>query len=80
MRRADRKLASGKGEVHIPQAVPEVPEFRDFQPPLELLLGDVVVPVASLDDVKRMKERKARPKDLLDLAELESLGDLGGER
>ncbi|MDQ3719912.1 MAG: hypothetical protein M3350_03895 [Actinomycetota bacterium] len=79
VRRADRRFSTRHGQVHILHEVPGLPDFRDFEPPVELRLGAIIVPVASLADVRRMKERAARPKDRIDLGELDALEGSDGE-
>ena len=47
---------------------------------IEVDLDGTIVPVASLDHLKAMKRAAGRPKDLLDLDELEAIERLDAER
>lgn len=47
--------------------------FREFGSPEPIRLGDQTVPVANLADVRHMKRAADRPKDRVDLAELDEL-------
>lgn len=73
VRRADRKLSTPHGALHLLHEVGGVPGFREFGS-LELIrLGDQTVPVANLADLRHMKRAADRPKDRVDLAELDQL-------
>ncbi len=72
-RRADRRLRTRHGDLHVLHEVPGVPDYRMLQPPQRIAMGDLIVPVASLDALRRMKRAAGRPKDELDLVELDAL-------
>jgi hypothetical protein len=73
VRRADRKLSTPHGALHVLHEVGGVPAFRQFGSPELIRLGDQTVPVANLADLRYMKRSADRPKDRVDLAELEDL-------
>jgi hypothetical protein len=73
VRRADRKLATPHGQLHLLHEVPGVADIRDFGPPEVVRFGDIDVPVANLADLREMKRAAGRDKDRLDLAELDEL-------
>ena len=73
VRRADRKLMTPHGELHLLHEVPGVADFRDFGAPEVVRLGELEVPVANLADLRQMKRAGGRDKDRLDLAELDAL-------
>ncbi len=75
VRREDRRVATPHGHLHMLHRVDGIPSFSEFEPPVVLRLGDLEVPVASRADVRRMKERAARPKDKVDLGELDALDE-----
>jgi hypothetical protein len=72
-RRADRKLQTRYGTLHILHEVPGAPDYRSLQPPERVSIEGLVVSVATLEVLRRMKRAAGRPKDELDLAELEAL-------
>jgi hypothetical protein len=73
VRRADRKLSTRHGAVHVLHEVGGVPGFRELGSPELIRLGDQTVPVANLADLRHMKRATDRPKDRVDLAELDEL-------
>lgn len=77
VRRADRRFKTTYGDVHILHEVGGVPEYKDLIPAFEVALGDVLAPVAKLEDLRAMKTTAGRPKDLIDLTELDELYNPG---
>lgn len=73
VRRADRRFRTPHGDVHILREVAGVPDYPDLIPADEVELGEVAVPVSRLDALRRMKRAADRPKDRIDLAELDAL-------
>lgn len=77
-------LASGEqvsietklGRLDIVQGLPGVPSFRELnQRATEATLLGSTVRICSLDDLKAMKKTAGRPRDLVDLEDLESLSN-----
>ena len=73
VRRADRRLRTRHGDVHLLHEVAGVPEYAALQPPAEFELGEIRFPVASLEALREMKRAADRDKDRIDLAELAAL-------
>jgi hypothetical protein len=69
---ADRKLSTPHGALHVLHEVGGVPGTR-ARPARAARLGDQTVPVANLVDLRHMKRAADRPKDRVDLAELDEL-------
>ena len=78
-RRADRRLRTRYGDLHVLHEVPGVPDYRALQPPERIVIDELVVPVATLESLRQMKRAAARPKDELDLVELDALHGADGE-
>jgi len=70
VRRADRRLRTQHGEVHLLNEVDSVPLYEELVPATVAELGGQRVPVAQLADLKAMKGASGRAKDGVDLAEL----------
>lgn len=75
VRRADRKFRTEHGDVHILHEVAGVPPYGDLIPADEVLLGELTVPVSRLGDLRDMKRAADRPKDRIDIAELDALAE-----
>lgn len=75
VRRADRRLRTRHGEVHLLNRVEGVPRYEELVPPAVIELDGERVPVARLADLKAMKRASSRAKDGIDLAELDALAD-----
>jgi hypothetical protein len=75
VRRTDRLFDTVFGRLHILHALPGVPDYGALLPPLLISLGGETIPVATLADLRRMKESAGRLKDRADLAELDALGN-----
>lgn len=75
VRRADRRLRTRHGEVHLLREVEGVPDYEALQPAVEFEVGGVRFPAASLAALRAMKRAADRAKDRIDLAELEALGE-----
>lgn len=73
IRRADRRLRTQHGEVHLLNEVDGVPRYEELVPAAVIELGGQRVPVARLADLKAMKGVSGRAKDGVDLAELDAL-------
>lgn len=73
VRRADHRFSTKHGDLHLLSDVAGVPDYRDLLPAHELTLGEHTVPVSTLADLRRMKRAARRPKDEIDLAELDEL-------
>ena len=71
--RADRRLRTSYGELHLRHETGGVPEYRDLQPPVEFELGGERIQVATLETLRAMKRAAGRVKDRIDLAELDAL-------
>lgn len=68
------------GRFHILHAIPGVADYGALLPPLLVSLGGETIPVATLADLRRMKESAGRLKDRADLAELDALGYAASEK
>ena len=69
------KLHTRAGEVHVLNRMPGTPPFDDLQADalaVEIAPG-VVAPICSLDHLRQMKPASDRPRDSVDLAELDQL-------
>ncbi len=69
------KLVTRAGEVHVLNRMPATPPFEhlaDEALTVELMEG-VAAPVCSLRHLRQMKGASARPRDAVDLAELDEL-------
>lgn len=75
VRNANRKLETRHGELHLLSEVDGVSTYQDLQPAEVIDLDGEHVPVASLADLRAMKQTSGRPKDQIDLAELDALAD-----
>jgi len=73
VRRADRKLSTAHGDVHLLHEVPGLPDIRHFGRTELVRFGDLEVPVANLADLRHTKRAAGRDKDRIDLAELDAL-------
>lgn len=73
VRRVDRRLHTRHGDVHLLHEVDGIPRYDDLQPPAVFDVGGIAVPVARREDLVAMKRSAGRPKDLIDVAELEAL-------
>lgn len=73
VRRADRRLLTRNGEVHLLHEVGGVPDYEGLQPAAEFEIDGVKFAVASLAALRRMKQAADRAKDRIDLAELDAL-------
>jgi hypothetical protein len=73
VRRADRRLRTRHGEVHLLNGVDGVPRYGQLLPATVVKLNDEHVPVACLADLKAMKRATGRLKDRADIAELDAL-------
>lgn len=73
VRRADRRFHTPHGDVHVLHEVGGVPDYSQLTPPDEYALGELVVPVATLNALRAMKRAAGRDKDRIDLAELDAL-------
>lgn len=69
------KLRTRSGEVHVLNRMPGTPPFEELAADALLVEIDTGVgaPVCSLDHLRRMKAASARPRDAVDLAELDQL-------
>lgn len=72
VRRADRRLETRFGELHVLHEVPGVPRFSGLTAEVIEVDGETMQ-VCSLDDLRRMKRAAGRDKDRVDLAELDEL-------
>lgn len=73
-------LATDDGWIDLlaaPSGVPSYAQLRDRAD--RVTIGDVAVRVASLDDLEAMKRAAGRPRDLLDVEELEAIRRLRRE-
>lgn len=75
VRPADRELETRHGRLHLLHEVRGVPSYPDLLPAKELRIDDQVIPVCSIEKLREMKRAGDRPKDRIDLAELEALED-----
>jgi predicted nucleotidyltransferase len=67
-------LATRAGEIDLVAAPAGAPGYDELRANAERMdLGEVIVLVASLDDLIAMKRAANRPKDLADLEELEAI-------
>lgn len=73
VRRADRRLNTSHGELHLLHEVGGVPDYRELQPPAQFVLEGERIQVAPLEALRAMKLAAGRDKDLVDLAELDAL-------
>ena len=73
VRRADRRLRTRHGEVHLLHEIDGVPRYEELVPAAMIELDGQRVPVAQLADLKAMKGASGRAKDGVDLAELDAL-------
>ncbi len=64
------RIATRYGEVHLLNATDGIPSYLAMDR-VTVRVENVDVSVASLDAVRAMKRAAGRPKDLIDLAELE---------
>ncbi|MBI3928477.1 MAG: hypothetical protein HY319_23245 [Armatimonadetes bacterium] len=73
-------LATSVGDVDVLGDAPGAPPFEEMLAhALDVDLGAMKVPIASLDDLIRMKRAAGRPKDRLHIMELEALKRLLAE-
>jgi len=72
-------LDSNEGKIDLlvdPAGAPRYPLLRDRA--IEAELDGITVRIASLDDLEAMKRASGRPKDLIDLEEIEVIRRLSG--
>ena len=69
------KLQTSAGEVHVLSRMPGTPPFAELRRDAlsVTILAGVVAPVCSLAHLRRMKRASERPRDSVDLAELDEL-------
>ena len=71
-------LATRHGKLDVIAASPGLDGFEGLRSRAdEIAFSDLVVPVASRDDLIRMKQGTGRPQDAADVAFLKSLADDG---
>lgn len=73
------KVHTRAGEVHVLNRIAGTPPFDDLHDDalaIEIAAG-VVAPVCSLDHLRQMKRASDRPRDAVDLAELDELHSPG---
>jgi hypothetical protein len=69
------QFATRHGGIDVVHDAPGAPPFEELRDrALEVRLGDLLLPVAGLDDLISMKRASARPVDLEDLAALTDSG------
>jgi Nucleotidyltransferase of unknown function (DUF6036) len=74
------QLATSAGDIDVLHEVPGAVPFHELRArALEVELGELLVPVASRDDLIRMKRAAGRPVDLGDLAALTEPDELDGQ-
>jgi len=74
-------LVTSLGELDVLAHPPGAPSYRDLRQNADRYdLGEFNVSVASLDDLIAMKQAAGRPKDLLDVEELEAIKRLRHRR
>lgn len=73
VRRADRRLRTRHGALHLLNEVAGVPLYRELVPADNLQFGSETFTVARLADLRRMKRAAGRLKDRVDLEELDAL-------
>ncbi len=67
-------LSTNAGSLDVLAAPPGAPSYEELRRrALRILVADVAVLVASLDDLEAMKRTAGRPKDRLDLEEIEAI-------
>jgi hypothetical protein len=73
------KLETARREVHVLNRLPGTPAFRDLDRARILAEIDsgVDAPVCSLEHLRAMKRASDRPRDAVDLTELDELHGLG---
>lgn len=72
VRRLDLKVATDLGSVHLLREVPGVPAYRNLARASVEVAG-VVFEIPTLSALRQMKTVAGRPKDAIDLAELDEL-------
>lgn len=73
VRRADRQLRTRHGDIHLLHEVEGVPDYRSLMPADWIELAEELVPVVALPRLRQMKRAARRPKDAVDLTELDAL-------
>jgi predicted nucleotidyltransferase len=74
------EFESELGPFHVLNRLPGIASFSDLQMRAQTIaVGDVRIPVASLEDLITMKSHSQRPKDKAHLLELQALQQLEGE-
>jgi hypothetical protein len=71
VRREDRLFNTKHGQVHILHHVGTIPSYRELLPAQPIEVDGERVRVATKDQLRVMKSGTGRPKDALDLDELE---------
>jgi hypothetical protein len=74
-------LATDDGWIDLlaaPSGAPPYAQLRDRAD--RVIIGDVAIRVAALDDLEAMKRAAGRPRDLLDVEELEAIRRLRREQ
>jgi hypothetical protein len=72
-------LETDDGPIDLVAQPPGAPPYQELRARATLVeIDGIAVPVASLQDLERMKKAAGRPKDQLDLQELEAIKRLQG--
>jgi len=66
------RIGTPHGELHVLNDTGGIPPFSGLQS-TTIVVGDVEIQVASLAALREMKRAAGRPKDLIDLAELDAI-------
>jgi hypothetical protein len=66
------RIATLFGDLHLLNATRGIPPYSDMDH-MTILVDDLPIEVASLAALRAMKREAARPKDLVDLAELDAI-------
>jgi hypothetical protein len=69
------KIHTKSGEVHVLNRMPGTPAFQELEADRLLveIAASVEAPVCSLAHLRQMKRASERPRDAVDLAELDEL-------
>lgn len=73
-------IATQLGDLDVVQGLDGVLAYTELrQRAIDVEMADVAIPICSLDDLRAMKRAAGRPRDLVDLEDLDAAQPPGGE-